>query len=296
MPGFNDGIMEGANSAVAAVLGHSSNQEMVAAANADRQFQRDIAHHGVEWKVEDLKRAGLNPMLAYMNASGGAHASGGGNIPSLRNVGEAAVGARVSSAQAAALSADIDLKRSQAELNRATIPKLGADIVESGSRTDVNRAMVDKVLADTKHSYASASQVSASRELIYTQIDEVSAKILEINSATALNKERLNSESASQVANLASAGLSRVHGMERMGMMKALWELATNDAYRSKLSLPHAENMANAEFSTWKRVFAPYMNDLQAIATVTGAGWFLQRLSQPAKQASTIQVVVPPKK
>jgi len=268
-------------SLLSGITGHSANQAAMEAANADRAMQLDLAKHGMEYKVQDLIKAGLNPMLAY--TSGPAHASGGGNIPNLRNPGADAAQAAISTAQMASLKADVNLKNSQAELNRAQIPKVGAEVVESESRTELNKQMIDKVVAEVKGITASAYASSALRDKLYAEIDEISARITNLNADTNVKKEQVWSEQAKQIAEQAGAYLSRMSGLEKQGMLKALWEMATNEAYRSKLQLPYWENMSNAEFSTWKRVFAPFLSDLSTIAQGTGAAMFLNRLSQPVK-------------
>lgn len=244
--------------------GHSANQKMIEASNADRNLQRTM----YQVRVADLAKAGLNPMMAYGNM-GGMH---GGGIPSLSNPAQHAGAFSVARAQKEMLAADVDLKRAQAEGIRATIPKTGAE-------TQHVKALVDNVLADTKLKHASAFQVSAARDKLYAEVEEIQAKITNLVADTALKGEQVWSEQASQIASQASAFLHRVSGLEKQGMLKALWEMATNEAYRSKLSLPHAENMSNAEFSTWKKVFAPFISDMSSIAQASGAAWFLQRIA-----------------
>jgi hypothetical protein len=43
-------------------------------------FQKDLAQHGISWKVADMKAAGINPILA-VNPGSSASTGGGTNIP-----------------------------------------------------------------------------------------------------------------------------------------------------------------------------------------------------------------------
>lgn len=257
------------------ITGHSANQKMVELANADRDLQWRTLHEGMQWKVADLKAAGLNPMLAY--SGGGASAGGtGGNKVQLPNP---AAGSSTNFMTNSALAADIDLKKAQAENLRAQIPKFGAETGESESRTVVNKTQVDNILADTKFKMASAYQASANRDKLYAEVDEISAKIVNLAADTALKGEQIWTEQAKQIAEQASAYLSRASGLEKMGLLESLWSMATSEAYRQKLGLKAAENMADSEYSVWSQTFRPYLRDLEGIARATGTAWFLGRIS-----------------
>lgn len=65
-------------------------QNSAARAAADKQmaFQKQTLQHSYQWGMEDMKKAGLNPMLAYKQGGAGS-ASGSSYTP--QNVGAAAV-------------------------------------------------------------------------------------------------------------------------------------------------------------------------------------------------------------
>lgn len=89
------------------------------------KFQKDLARKGVQWRVQDLREAGLNPILA-LNPGGGIAAAGGSAVPGpqmgIRGGGEA-----VSSALAA-------------RLQRKQIPLLEQQVAESEARESANWA------------------------------------------------------------------------------------------------------------------------------------------------------------
>lgn len=95
-------------SLVSSLFGQSS-------ANQSMRFQKEMAQHGVRWRMNDLKAAGLNPIMA----AGGAASASGGATASMPDFG-----ATVNNAKSVELAenkneAEIDLFKSQAELNRS---------------------------------------------------------------------------------------------------------------------------------------------------------------------------------
>jgi hypothetical protein len=61
-----------------------------------QNFQREVLQNSIQWKMEDLKKAGLNPVMAVNN--GGSSASAGiastqaSNVNALASLGTAAAG------------------------------------------------------------------------------------------------------------------------------------------------------------------------------------------------------------
>lgn len=79
---------------------HAANQEAKAASQTQMDFQKETLRHQYQWGMEDMKKAGLNPILAYKQGGAG---SAGGSSYTPQNVGSAAVSG-ASTAQSSALA------------------------------------------------------------------------------------------------------------------------------------------------------------------------------------------------
>lgn len=133
----NNGGWIGAAIGAAASAGGSwaSAQQAEKAAKIQRDWERERAQNAHQWEIEDLKKAGLNPVLS----AGGQGATTGGisapvaDMSGIAQAGEKAVNAFFKNKEVendtTKTKADAELSKSQAELNNETRAQVQADTI-----------------------------------------------------------------------------------------------------------------------------------------------------------------------
>lgn len=147
----------------------SANQQADQSAVRQMAFQKETLRHQYQWGMEDMKKAGLNPILAYKQGGAGT-ASGSSYTP--QNVGSAAVSgasSAVSSALAARaqdlqlenIAADTRLKGAQDKTQAALQVQALASAQQSASQSALNAAVMRRTDVDTLISSENLSSARA---------------------------------------------------------------------------------------------------------------------------------------
>lgn len=138
---------------VSALGGIFQNQQAAAASDKQMAFQKETLQHQYQWAMADMKRAGLNPILAYKQGGAG---SAGGSSYSPVNIGEAfSRGAQTGVSSA-----------SQAKQLEAAIDNVNADTLLKHEQQNTQTAMQTQARASAMASSAQAAQAGAQTRIL----------------------------------------------------------------------------------------------------------------------------------
>ncbi|WNK12590.1 MAG: DNA pilot protein [Microvirus sp.] len=160
-----DGITGGAFSNAKSI--QDTNDAQIGEANKQMAFQERMSNSAYQRAVEDMRKAGLNPALAYQN--GGASAPSGA-MASLQAPQKGAVGAGLmSTAKSIATGIpEIQNTQSQTQLNKANTEvaenqsqKITANAQESRNNAQYTKQLEAKAKADTERAKADARVAKA---------------------------------------------------------------------------------------------------------------------------------------
>lgn len=231
-------LIGSAGSAGGAVLGYlgqkdtnEANQQM---AHEGRAWQSEMRSTAYQATVEDMKKAGLNPMLAYQQ---GPTQAPGTSVPTMGNKMQAAVS---SSAAAANIANTI-----------ANTRKTEAD-------TDLSRATAAKTVAETGVATNSAANIAQN-----TLNLQEAAKQIQQN--VQLQKEQTQSEVVKRTLNRSQADLNDVIRLveeKKISLVEAQTRLSKITGDLSQLEIPRAANKAAVQDSWWMRNVSPYLGDI----------------------------------
>jgi len=115
-------------------IANAANLQSAANAREQMDFQERMRQTQYQTAIEDMKKAGLNPMLAYSQGGAGVPTGAMGSVSTAKM--ENALGAGVSGyQQLASNNADLDLKASQTTATSAQAIKTEADTIQTKALT-----------------------------------------------------------------------------------------------------------------------------------------------------------------
>jgi hypothetical protein len=125
--------------------------------------------------VQDMKSAGLNPMLAYSQGGGSPPSSSAASAQSV-DTGQAYLQSKMNSAQVANIEADTANKQAQADLIQAQISQTTASANQSNAQVSLINANVDKVREEIKNIPTEGKRLYEAAKMLYEQSNLLAAQ------------------------------------------------------------------------------------------------------------------------
>lgn len=226
-----------ANSAFNAYLNQSfakDQQEDSQSFNAEqaainRQWQQMMYMNRYQFTVADLKKADLNPMLAYgaspPGPGSGATASSGiasaPGAPDVAHGAQAFSAAQLNQALMERAAAETDRTNAEADEIRARTPTHEVTRASLTQGIEKSKAEIEKIIQETATSHASAANIAQQTQNLKETIPQIQATVAQLKTLAALNVAHIHQAGAQTGALKALEGLTTAQQGEVIQRVKA---------------------------------------------------------------------------
>lgn len=211
----------------------------------DRDFQERMSNTAYQRATEDMKAAGINPLLAVMK--GGATTPGG----AMGNAGQASSVAPIPKQNAFQAGLNSGLQVAQAFASQKNI--------------DADTALKK---AQTAREMASAGQAEATtKDILYKLQEKVPEEIRVLRAEQGSHLWR-------QAVDAAQEQVLKMEKLLKLGQIELVDAQTQYERVKtllSNLAVPEARNAANAQDSWWMRNVSPYLPDVLKSTGAAGA-------------------------
>ena len=244
--GIANALIGGGAQLLGGILTNQTSKDIASQANmfsatqsqAQMDFQERMRSTQYQTTVQDLMKAGLNPMLAYTQGGAGtpAGASAVGQQAQIRNPAE---GFATSAATMANIEADLELKTTQADVNKENVKNISADTMlkllnDPKIRQETKNLIQQEMLLREQTAVASAQKTYTSALEAVERNKEMIQRLGEIPEARSKGKYFREFPSAYQTKEQAQIGSSAAGIIDRLSG-------AVNRG-RTSSGLPRAKN------------------------------------------------------